>query len=94
METNPLYGRRDEMLDTFLLRPQPRSQPTGGLRVADLYSGGPITRAVEQENLDIVYRHDPSDRMITLDFGGIPDFEILTATLPPTETPDALAEAR
>ena len=26
---NPLHGRRDEMLDTFLLRPEPRTQTNG-----------------------------------------------------------------
>ena len=92
---NPLHGRRDEMLDTFLLRPEPRTKPTAILRVADLYSGGAITRAVEAEDsLALSYRHDPSDRMIMLDFDTIPDFEVLTATLPPVEMSDAHAEAR
>ena len=92
--TNPLYGRRDEMLDAFLLRPEPLTHPSAILRVADLYSGGPITRAIERESLALVYRHDPNDTTRP-DFDTIPDFEILTVTLPPAEPPDdALVEAR
>jgi hypothetical protein len=88
METNPLYGRQDEMLDTFLLRPV-STQPTATPRVADLYSGGAITEAVQREGLDLVYRHDPGDQAMP-DFDAIPDFEVLTATLPQ----DSLVEAR
>jgi hypothetical protein len=80
MTDNPLHGRFDEMLDTFLLKPE--STPSATYRVADLYSGtGEISEAVREVGLDVVWRHQPDDRD-NPDFAQIPDFDILTATLP------------
>ena len=90
IQENPLYGRFDEMLHGFLLKPEQKSPPSATLRVADLYSGtSEISTAAREVGLDVTYEHDPDDHR-NPDFDLVPAFDILTATLPSRQRADAL----
>ena len=85
MEENELHGKFNEMLYGFLLRPESQTPAPATPRVADLYSGtGEISRAIrDRVGLDVVYAHDPDDTR-NPNFKQIPDFDLLTATMPDT----------
>lgn len=96
MQENPSSGGFDNVLRSFLLKPEPKSPPSATrYRVADLYSGtGELSTAVRDAGLDVVYQHDPDDNG-KLNFDNIPDFDFLTANMPDTDErrKDALALA-
>ena len=82
-DSNPLYGRFDDMVDA-LLRPVP-PPPSATLRVADLYCGnGELGQAARDAGLEVVYTYEPGGVTEHLDFGIIPPFDFLTATMPST----------
>ena len=82
MEENPLHGRFNDMLHSFLLKPEQEPSPSATLRVADLYPNtGELSQVVRDAGLDVVYAHEP-DSSGKLNFDRIPDFDFLTVTLP------------
>ena len=83
-DSNPLYGRFDDMVDA-LLRPVP-PPPSATLLVADLYCGnGELGQAVLDAGLEVVYTHEPDSATRYPDFEIIPPFDFLTATMPSTD---------
>ena len=93
MQENPLYGRFNEMLYGFLLKPEQENPPSATLRVADLYPNtGELSIAVQDAGLDVVCAHEPNGNG-KINFDCIPDFDFLIATLPSGAEHDALAYA-